>query len=40
MKMRELVLRIKGELKGIGSCLDMAAREARASDTRDRQRDN
>lgn len=40
MKMRKLVLRIKGELKGIGSCLDMPAREAMVSDTRDRPRDN
>lgn len=38
--MRELVLRIKGESKGVGSCLDMPAREATVSDTRDRPRDN
>lgn len=40
MKMRELVLRIKGEPKGIGRCMDMPAREATVSDTRDRPRDN
>lgn len=40
MKMKELVLRTKGEPKGIGSCLDMPAREAMVSDTRDRPKDN
>lgn len=40
MKMRELVLRIKGEPKGAGSCLDMPASEAMVSDPRDRPRDN
>lgn len=40
MKMREPVLRTKGEPKGIGSCLDMPAREATVSDTRDRPKDN
>lgn len=40
MKMRELALRIKGERKGVGSCLDMPAREATVSDTRDRPGDN
>lgn len=32
-------LRIKGEPKEIGSCLDLPAREAMVSDTRDRSRD-
>lgn len=40
MEMRDEFLRIKGEPKGIGSCLDMPAREAMVSDTRDRARDN
>lgn len=40
MKMRELVFRIKGESKGIGSCMDMLVREVTVFDIRDRSRDN
>ena len=40
MKIREVVLRIKGELKGTGSCLDVPVRDAMVSEARDRPGDN
>lgn len=36
MSAREAVLRTEGEPREIGSCLDVPAREARVSETRDR----